>query len=224
MLPMDHGPSRVRASFIYSQMIGAHLESTDLHGNVPDRSGAVLLLIDVINDLDFPQNEYLVKQAVPLAKRICALKTRCAHAGIPAVYVNDNRGKWRSDFHSVLEAVQEPQAPGREFAHLLAPTPEDYVVLKPKHSAFLATPLDLVLQSLGVHTVIISGITTNSCVVISAGELFVRGYRLVVPRDCVEALTPEAQEHSLKLMEESYHANTSSSEKLDIAGLLERKE
>jgi len=201
-------------------MIGAHLESTDLHGNVPDGAGAVLLLIDVINDLDFPQNEYLVKHAVPLAKRICAFKSRCAEAGIPAVYVNDNRGKWRSDFHSVLEATQKPQAPGREFARTLAPSPEDYIVLKPKHSAFLATPLDLILQSLGVHTVIITGITTNSCVVISAGELFVRGYRLVVPRDCVEALTSEAQEHSLRLMEESYHANTDPAEKLELAALL----
>jgi nicotinamidase-related amidase len=203
-------------------MIGAPLESTDLHGNVPDRAGAVLLLIDVINDLDFPQNEYLVKQSVPLAKRICALKARCAEAGIPAVYVNDNRGKWRSDFQSVLEATQKLHSPGREFARMLAPAAEDYVVLKPKHSAFLATPLDLVLQSLGVHTVIISGITTNSCVVISAGELFVRGYRLVVPRDCVEALTPEAQEHSLRLMEESYHAHTEPYAELDLKVLLQK--
>jgi nicotinamidase-related amidase len=72
-----------------------------------------------------------------------------------------------------------------------------------------------------VHTVIIAGVTTNSCVAISAGDLFVRGYRLVVPRDCVAALTPELQQHALKLMEESYHACTEESTRLDIRALLD---
>jgi isochorismate hydrolase len=111
----------------------------DLHGNVPDRSGVVLLLVDVINDLDFPQNESLLREALPLARRILKLKQRCDAAGIPTVYVNDNRGKWRSDVREVLQQVQREGAPGREFAKMLEPAPDDYVVLKPKHSAFFAT-------------------------------------------------------------------------------------
>src|SRR5207302_5791094 len=69
----------------------------DLHGNAPDQSQTVLLLIDVINDLSFPDNQDLVLRSVALAKSIAKLKKRCKKSGIPAIYVNDNRGRWRSD-------------------------------------------------------------------------------------------------------------------------------
>jgi nicotinamidase-related amidase len=135
--------------------------------------------------------------------------------------VNDNKGTWRSDVQTVVREAQRDGVPGREFARALSPSPDDYVILKPKHSMFLGTPLDLVLESIGAHTVIMAGVTTNSCVLISAGELFVRGYRLVVPRDCVQALTPDAQGHSLRLMEESYKAETELSGDLDLKTLLQ---
>jgi nicotinamidase-related amidase len=200
-------------------MSSSRHDSADLHGNVPDRCGAVLLLVDVINDLDFPQNEFLVKHSVPLARRIVDLKRRCRELGIPAVYVNDNRGKWRSSVEHVIANASREATPGREFARILTPDADDYVVLKPKHSIFLATPLDLVLEHLEAHTVILAGITTNSCVLVSAGEAYARGYRVVVPQDCVQALTPESQTHSLKLMEESFAADTQAAPGLDLARL-----
>lgn len=197
-----------------------HGGSDDLHGNVPDRSGAVLLLVDVINDLDFPQNEGLLKEAIPLGRRIRALKTRCAAAGIPAIYVNDNRGKWRSDMRQVLEWAQRDESPGRDFARYVLPEPEDYIVLKPKHSSFFATPLAILLEYIGAHTVILCGLTTNACVLISAGEVFVRDYRIYVPCDCVAGLTAEAQGKALALMHDNFSANTDASDKLDLNHLL----
>jgi nicotinamidase-related amidase len=59
-----------------------------------------LLLVDVINDMDFPGSEPLVRQAVPMAHRLAALKERTKQAGIPAIYINDNFGQWRSDFRA----------------------------------------------------------------------------------------------------------------------------
>ena len=191
-------------------------EDKDLHGNVPDKSGAVLILVDVINDLDFPDNEYLVRQADGLADRIVVLKKRCAAANIPIVYVNDNRGKWRSDVQEVVSQAQRDGAPGRSFARKLAPGAADYVVLKPKHSIFFATPLDLILEHLGVHIVIVAGITTNACILISAGELFVRGFRLVVPSDCVAALTHDLHQKALALMNDSFKTDTTPSDILEL--------
>src|SRR5579862_9416569 len=77
----------------------------DLHGNVPDQSQAVLLLIDVLNDLSFPDNQNLVRRSVALAKSIAKLKKRCKKLGIPTIYVNDNRGRWRSDISAVLRVA-----------------------------------------------------------------------------------------------------------------------
>lgn len=64
---------------------------------VPDHSGVVLLLIDVINDLEWPDADKLLPFALPMAQRIRDLKARVTQANIPTIYVNDNFGQWRSD-------------------------------------------------------------------------------------------------------------------------------
>src|SRR5438128_59379 len=65
---------------------------------VTESSRVALLLVDVINDLSFPGSSALVRQAIPMARRLAALKARSRRAKIPAIYINDNFGKWRSDF------------------------------------------------------------------------------------------------------------------------------
>ena len=123
----------------------------DLHGNAPDQSQAVLLLIDVINDLSFPDNQDLVLRSVALAKSIAKLKKRCKKSGIPAIYVNDNRGRWRSDLSAVLRHCLDTRSPGREMTRMLVPEADDYIVFKPKHSPFYATPLQTILDSIGAR-------------------------------------------------------------------------
>jgi nicotinamidase-related amidase len=193
-----------------------------LDGNVPDRSNAVLLLVDVINDLDFPNNEALIRNSVPLGKSIARLKARCKKAGIPTIYVNDNFGKWRSEFSAVLRHSLRSSSPGRPMVELLVPETEDYIVLKPKHSAFYATPLETILSYIGAKNMIVAGITTNACVMLMAGGLYVREYRIFVPRDCVAALNHRDHRTSLKIMETSYGADTSLSSRLALARLSQR--
>jgi nicotinamidase-related amidase len=120
--------------------------NANLHGNVPDHRPAVLLMVDVINNLDFPDAGQLQKKAPALAKNIAALKRRCRNVGIPAIYVNDNRGKWRSDASHLLTECLREGSPGKPLVEPLTPLPDDYIVLKPKHSAFYATPLDALIS------------------------------------------------------------------------------
>ena len=190
---------------------------TDLHGNAPDQSRSVLLLIDLINDLSFPNNEHLVRNSEKLARAIVRLKERCQRAGIPAIYVNDNHGKWKSNFSAVLQHCLRPEAPGRAMVKLLAPATEDYVILKPKHSAFYGTPLATILEYIGARTAILAGLTTNACVLIAAGELYVRDFRVLVPSDCVAALTDGDQRQALDLMRHNFGAEITSSPKLRLS-------
>jgi nicotinamidase-related amidase len=189
----------------------------DLHGNAPDRSPVVLLLVDVINDLDFPQNEKLVRESEKLSTRIAGLKHRCRQAGFPTIYVNDNFGKWRSDVSEVLRHCLRSGSPGRVMVERLIPEPYDYIVLKPKHSAFYATPLETLLEYIGANTVILAGITTNACVMITAADLYVRDFRLFVPSDCVAALTEEDQQKALELMQRNFAADIRAAEQLDLS-------
>ena len=127
-------------------------KNEDLHGNAPDKADVALLLIDVINDLEFPEGDQLLQHALPMAERIAALKRRAKAAGIPAIYVNDNFGRWQSDFNAQVEHCLHDGVRGQPIAELLRPDEDDYFVLKPKHSGFFSTTLDILLDYLQVET------------------------------------------------------------------------
>jgi nicotinamidase-related amidase len=145
-------------------------KNEDLHGNAPDSCPVVLLLVDMLKDVDFPGNSQLLKSIDSLGKNISALKKRCKDAGIPVIYVNDNRDKWRSDFSVVLAHGLRPDSPGCPMVSQLIPEAPDYIVLKPKYSAFYATPLDTLFSYLKVKTVILAGLITNACILSTASE------------------------------------------------------
>jgi nicotinamidase-related amidase len=172
-------------------------KNPDLHGNVPENSPVVLLLIDVINDMEFPGAEKLVKNAVPMAHRLAALKKRARRAKVPAIYVNDNFGRWQSDFHRVVEHCLHDGVRGEEVARLLQPEDDDYFVLKPKHSAFYATTLDTLLQYLGAKTLILTGIAGNICILFSANDAYMRDFNIIVPSDCVVSNTKKENDNAL---------------------------
>jgi nicotinamidase-related amidase len=146
-----------------------------------------LLLIDVINDLDFPQGRRLLRHALPAARRIVGLKKRAKAARAPIIYVNDNFGRWRSDFRRQVAHCLREGCLGRDVARLLAPDEEDFFVLKPKHSGFYSTTLDILLKSLRVDTVVLTGFATDICVLYTANDAYMRDYRIVVASDGVAA-------------------------------------
>src|ERR1700738_3271819 len=120
-------------------------KNEDLHGNAPDKCAVALLLIDVVNDLDFPEGDQLLRHALPAARCIAGLKARARREGVPVVYVNDNFGRWRSDFRAQVEHCLRDGVRGQPVVELLWPDQDDYFVLKPKHSGFFSTALDTLL-------------------------------------------------------------------------------
>jgi nicotinamidase-related amidase len=197
--------------------------NTDLHGNAPDDSPVALLLVDVINDFEFPGGAELVRHALPAAKRIAALKKRCHRAGIPTIYVNDNFGKWRSDFKKLVSHCLNDDVRGRKVVELLKPERDDYFVLKPKHSGFYSTTLDLLLEYLGAQTLILTGFTGDICILFTANDAFIRDYRLVIPADCVVSQSRSENKKALDYLKRVVEADTRPSVRLDFAELLQRK-
>jgi nicotinamidase-related amidase len=192
----------------------------DLHGNAPDTAPVALLLIDVINDLAFPDGKALRKQALPMAKKIAALKRRAKEAGIPSIYVNDNFGRWQSDFQTLLRHCLDEEVCGKPIATLLQPAAEDYFVLKPKHSGFYATTLELLLQALGARTLILTGMAGNICVLFTANDAYMRGYTLIIPADCVASQTVRDTTSALRLMQTVLNADIRPSTALDLPPLV----
>ena len=194
----------------------------DLHGMVPDKSDVALLLLDVINDLEFDEGERLLRHALPMAHRLAALKRRARDAGIPAIYANDNFGRWQSDFRRLIERCAMEDVRGRPFAELLLPEDDDYFVLKPKHSGFFSTGLDVLLDYLQVRTVILTGIAGNICVLFTANDAYMRDFNLVVPADCTASNEAEENRYALEQMRVVLKADITPSTELDLEALKRR--
>ena len=198
------------------------VKNEDLHGMVPDAADVALILLDVINDLEFEGAEDLFRFIPDLAERVAELKERCRQAEIPVVYVNDNYGRWRSDLNTLVDHCLQDDVRGRILAERLQPHEDDYFVLKPKHSGFYSTTLDTLLQYLRVNTLIIAGIAGNICVLFTANDAYMRDFELVVPSDCCASNDAESNQHALEQMRAVLKADVRPSAELDLAALKQR--
>ncbi len=165
------------------------------HPIAPRRTA--LLLIDVINDLRFPAGRRLLRYALPAAKRLASLRRRAKAASIPVIYVNDNFGRWQSDFRAQVAHCSRSGSLGREITLLLSPDADDFFVLKPRHSGFYSTTLDLLLHHLGIDTVILTGFAGNICLLYTANDAYMRDYRIIVPPDCTASESLSAHRYAL---------------------------
>lgn len=186
------------------------------------RAGVALLLIDVINRFDFPGSAAIVRAAERAAPNIARLATRARQARVPVIYVNDNFGQWRSDFVATIDACAALDQPGHHVTRQLRPEPDDYFVLKPQHSAFFSTPLDLLLVDLKVHTLVLTGFATNLCVAFTAHDAHMRQYRLCVPADCTASNTRAITSQTLRLLHTGLSASIATSTTLDFRQLTRR--
>jgi nicotinamidase-related amidase len=186
----------------------------------PQKSAAkvALIIIDMMNDLEFQGGEELYENALPAARQIAALKKMAYKSQVPVIYANDNFGHWRSDFRQTVEHCLHDGVRGAKLAEILLPDAEDYFILKPKNSAFYATPLAELLQFLDVKTLVLTGIATDNCVLFTANDAHLRNYFVVVPPDCVAAINPEDEKHALDYMRRALKARVVESASIDFKG------
>lgn len=153
------------------------------------RSQFAVLLIDVVNHFEFPDGKQILRSALPIAPRLARLKQRARNSNVPVIYVNDNFGQWHSNAAKLLDYCLKPECVGKPFVEQVAPTDEEYCILKPKHSAFYQTPLDVLLRHLGVSALVVAGLTTNSCILCTAHDANMRDLKITVVADCCAART-----------------------------------
>lgn len=183
-------------------------------------TSAALLLIDVINTMDFEDAELLARYTEKTADNIQSLKKEAKAKGMPIIYVNDNYGLWQSDFKKVINYAAE--ANGQHLVDRLEPEDDDYTVVKPKHSGFFSTPLSTLLKFLNVNTLILTGFAGNICVLFTANDAYMREYDLYIPSDCCASNVKEDNDYALRLMEGNLKASTQASTELNIDDLIEK--
>jgi len=173
-----------------------------------------LLLIDVINDFEFPESRRLLRHAVPAARRLARLKHLANEAAVPVIYVNDNFGRWQSTFQEQIARCSAADCPGHPVASILAPQKDDYFVLKPRHSGFYSTSLEVLLGFLGIRTLLLSGFAGDICVLYTANDAYMRSFDLIVVHDCVASESEAGNRAAIEHMKQRLKARSLSSRTL----------
>jgi len=181
------------------------------------RARTVLLILDVITDFEFPDGEAVLRSARRIAPRIAALKNRAARARIPTIYVNDNLGRWRSDLATLVSRCVGERAMGRDVVKAIAPDEHDFVLLKPKHSGFYATPLAALLEAAGAKRLILTGLSTHQCVLFTANDAYLREFELVIPSDCVGAPDRRQSQFALRYFRTVLNADVRPSSRIPLS-------
>jgi nicotinamidase-related amidase len=167
------------------------------------RSGrAAVLVLDLISDFDFPDGPRVRRT---LAARAAAIRRLLAYArskNVAVIYANDNLGPWRSDSRALIEHCTAPRRAGAALVRSLLPEPDDEIVLKPRHSAFYGTPLAALLDHHSIETLIIVGVSAESCVWMTACDAHTRGFALAVPRDTLAGASPRGLRSTLTSLRE----------------------
>jgi len=165
-------------------------------------SPCVLLLVDWINPLDREGADALVEPALAAAQVTARLKSRLVPMGVQCIYANDNYGLWRSDFRDLVAGCAQRGGASATISDLLAPRSSDMAVVKPRHSAFYETPLQLLLQQLETREIVLSGLASEWCVLFTAMDAYERGYSVWVPQDCIASESRERHAAAVRYMKD----------------------
>ena len=167
-----------------------------------------LLIVDMINDFDFEGGVDLLRNTQRIVAPLKALRARMAAMGCPVVFCNDNFGQWRSDFRQVVKHCCASDARGHAICRAMRPAKDDYFVLKPRHSAFYATPLEALLDDVKAGSLVVVGIAGDGCVLSTASDAHIRKHEVMVPRDCMASISGERNDNAIAYLGESLRLDT----------------
>jgi nicotinamidase-related amidase len=168
------------------------------------KGAAILLVVDMISDYAFPDAEDVEPNAERAVAAIRRARDAADAAGVPVVYANDIHDRWQC---SRAQAVADALAGRRpDLVEPLLPRDDDAFMHKGQHSAFYGTPLAHLLHETGAREVVLCGQVTEQCILYTAFDAHVRGYRLTVLRDAVAALDDELGRAALTMMERNMAA------------------
>jgi len=157
-----------------------------------------VLVVDMQKDFCYEDGALFVGDAVRrIIPNIKALLEDARIKGLPLIFTQD----WHSpedDEFAVWGRHCVEYTRGAELIDELAEVEERaFVVRKTRYTAFFETELEAHLREKGIKKLIIVGVATNICVLHTAIDASLRGFEIIIPEDCVAALSDYGQEYSL---------------------------
>jgi nicotinamidase-related amidase len=186
-------------------------------GRHDDESGATaLLVVDMLNPYEHPEADRLAGRVADALPGVQALLRRAGEKEVPVVYVNDNYGDWNSSSEQLAERAMAGAHP--ELVEPVLPAEGRSFVVKVRHSTFYETPLEYLLDQMGVGRLLFSGQVTEQCILYSALDAYVRHFDVVVVTDAVAAIYDDLGGAALRMMERNMGADLARAEEVDLGG------
>ncbi len=161
-----------------------------------------VVVIDMIND--FVTGVFKSKRAEKIIPNVKQLLNFARENKIPVIYVNDAHLPNLDTEFDVWGPHAVAGTWGAKIVDELKPEKNDFVLQKRRYSAFQGTSLDQLLRELKVDTLILNGVVTDICIQHTAADAFFKGYKIIVPEDCVEAINEKTQKAALDYLKRVY--------------------
>lgn len=170
-------------------------------------SPTALILIDFIDARLSRKSAHLVASTLRAAQQVARLKVRAKQTGIPVIFANDHHGNWKKEFATLVDTCRRSGSDGERLMKLLQPDADDFVILKPRHSAFYGTPLEFLLEELRIKRLILAGIEADMCIMFTANDAYMRKFKLWVPGNCIGAKSTSRSQAALRFMKVNLQAD-----------------
>jgi len=181
-------------------------ERAERHDRDGGESGrAALLVVDMLNPYDHPEADRLAERVTAALPGVQRLLERAGQLDLPVIYVNDNYGDWNSSSEELGEKAMNGTHP--ELVEPVLPTEDHSFVIKARHNTFYGTPLEYLLDQMGVQRLVFSGQVTEQCILYSVVDAYVRHFEVVVATDAVAAIYDDLGEAALRMMERNLGAD-----------------
>ena len=166
-----------------------------------------LIVIDMQGGFLSPASAQYIDGAAATVPACAAVIRACRSRGIPVFFVIRSYRADGSDVeHTRFDAWLRggkalspgcPEAIGEAMPDCFGPERGDYVLFKPRFSAFFHTELDLMLRRLRRDTVLLAGTTTPNCIRTTAYDGLSLEYNVAVLSDCTSSISEDVQRANL---------------------------
>jgi len=150
-------------------------------------SKTALIIVDMQKDFIYSNGKLYVPGSEKIIAPLRNLLNKCREKRLTIVFTQDWHPEDAVEFRIwPKHCIAETQ--GAEIIDELKPNPGEFIVKKETYDAFFNTNLESILNRAGVENVIVTGVVANICVLHTAGSAALRGFKVILPVDCIAAL------------------------------------
>jgi len=163
-----------------------------------------VIVVDMVKDnLKEKSSHPITQEGRAILPHLQQLLKESRKRKIPIIFACDSFMEGDFIFRGKMKVHSLRGTKGSEVVDELKPEPNDIILPKRRFSAFFKTDLDMTLHVLGVNTIVVTGMTTEVCVGMTAMDGLCHDFSVIILEDCCASRSKEVQQRSLNLYRDS---------------------